>query len=612
MVLGVCRRVLRREQDAEDAFQATFLTLVRKAGAIGKRASVGSWLYKVAYRVALGANSRRAIRAGREQLCPDLAATQSRPEDNDPDLRRVLDEEVNRLPERYRAAFVLCQVEGRTIAEAARVLGCPCGTVGTRLSRARQRLRTRLTRRGVSLSAPLAAVVPPALAGGTVRAAALVAVKKAGSLATPAAVLTEQVLRAMLMTRLKMTAMVLLTVGLAGTAAGVAAYRTWAAEPGDGPPAADRAATPEKELLAAREELERVQAALPPAGTEEPGGLFPHVEHDFGSVARGAQLRHRFPMKNTGKVPVTIANVRCSAGCLTASVSKPVLGPGQEGWLDVSMDARRFVGKKTVALWVQVAGKGDVRLRVSAHSRPDLIVDPGRIDFDVIPHGYTPLRTIDVEYTGPLDWHVGEVIRDAAPVDVKVEELSRRPGQVAYRIHVTLRADAPAGPHSQELRLKTDDPATPLIAVPVVVTVKPGLRAAPESVKLDFVAVGDTVSREVVVRGIRPFRILKVEGLGTDLEAEVPQTRADEQFLQIRYRPARVGDFKKLLRIQTDLEGEDPVTITVEGRGVFPVFPQRQGEPGAPGGVGFRVWGGQPPMACMVRRGFTNRAVLIS
>jgi RNA polymerase sigma factor (sigma-70 family) len=576
MVLGVCKRVLRREHDAEDAFQATFLALVRKAGSIGNRASVASWLYKVGYRIALGASTRRATRAAREQSCPDLAAAEARPQARDPDLRRVLDEEVNRLPEKYRAVFVLCQVEGRTIAEAARALECPCGTVGTRLARARQRLRSRLSRRGFGPAAGvLAAVVPPALASGTVRAAgALTAAKTAGAIVPPAAILTERVLRAMLMSKLKMVALVMVTVGLAGTAAGVAAYRAWAGEPAAEPPAADRAATLEKEVRAAREELDRVQARLAkvqaellPAGTEEPDRPFPHIEHDFGTVARGTQLHHRFPMKNTGKVPLTIIAVRTSCGCLTASASARALAPGQEGWLDVTLDASRFVGKKTVTIVVQVAGKGDVRLRVSADSRADLVVDPGRIDFGVVPHGRAVTRTIEVTYTRSLDWHLAEVIREGSPLDVKLEELSRRPGQVAYRIHATLRADAPVGTFSRELRLKTDDPATPLIAVPAEGTVGTvtGLVASPASLNLGSLRIGDTIDRRVVVRGTRPFRILGIEGLGAGLKTDWPETKAAVQVLQVRFRPAQLGEFKKTLRIRTDLEGEDPVAVTVEG-----------------------------------------------
>src|SRR5262245_42697302 len=143
LVLGVCRRLLR-DGDAEDAFQATFLALVRKAASIGRRERVGSWLYKVAYRVALRA--ARTVRTA--PPLPEVPVAGGEAEVMWRDLRAVLDEEVNRLPEKYRTAFVLCHLQGLTNAEAARALGCPLGTVLSRLSWARERLRQRLTRRG--------------------------------------------------------------------------------------------------------------------------------------------------------------------------------------------------------------------------------------------------------------------------------------------------------------------------------------------------------------------------------------------------------------------------------------------------------------------------------
>jgi RNA polymerase sigma factor (sigma-70 family) len=151
LVFGVCRRVLHDLHDAEDAFQATFLALARHAGRITMREAVAGWLHKVAYRVALTARSQRARRGAREKLIgasehistfPDVEASSENQK-----LRCVLDQEIGRLPERFRAAVVLCYLEGKSVDEAAVLLGCPRGTVASRLSRARQRLRVRLAAR---------------------------------------------------------------------------------------------------------------------------------------------------------------------------------------------------------------------------------------------------------------------------------------------------------------------------------------------------------------------------------------------------------------------------------------------------------------------------------
>ena len=146
MVLGVCRRVLSDCNDADDAFQATFLVLIRNAGSLSRPELLGNWLYGVAYRTAARLRAQAAARQRRErQAMHELAA----PPAEDPawrEVRSLLDEELNRLPERYRRPFVLCHLEGLTNEEAARRLGCPKGTVASRASRARERLRDRLER----------------------------------------------------------------------------------------------------------------------------------------------------------------------------------------------------------------------------------------------------------------------------------------------------------------------------------------------------------------------------------------------------------------------------------------------------------------------------------
>jgi RNA polymerase sigma factor (sigma-70 family) len=209
-VLGAVRRVLRDSHDAEDAFQATFLVLVRKAAAVGRKELLGNWLYGTAYRAALEVKAARR----RSRAIP----LSGRPEPEAPaagagdDLRPLLDRELSRLPEKYRAALVLCYLEGRSRREAARQLGIPEGTLSSRLATARQKLAGRLARHGLgalagglaALSAGTAsAAVPAPLVVATVTAAAAVA---AGGVAPPgAAALTEGVLRAMTQTR-RMTA----------------------------------------------------------------------------------------------------------------------------------------------------------------------------------------------------------------------------------------------------------------------------------------------------------------------------------------------------------------------------------------------------------------------
>jgi RNA polymerase sigma-70 factor (ECF subfamily) len=167
LVFAVCRRVLGNEHDAEDAFQATFLVLARRPGAVRQRASVGSWLYGVAYRVARNARRGKARRNVAESRARESQSPDRTPEQVWHDLQRLFDEEVDRLPEPYRTPFVLAHLGGKTNVEIAGALQCPVGTVESRLTRARDRLVERLSRRGLFLTAGLLATLLPRYAAGT-------------------------------------------------------------------------------------------------------------------------------------------------------------------------------------------------------------------------------------------------------------------------------------------------------------------------------------------------------------------------------------------------------------------------------------------------------------
>src|SRR5262249_8464397 len=150
LVLRICRQVLRHEQDAEDAFQATFLVLACKAATVRRGEALPGWLHRVAYHTAVQARARANRQRSLEQQVP--AMTQEESAAGTSDLWPELHQEVDRLPEKYRIPVVLCYLDGRTNEEAARELGCPIGTLKVRLTRARELLRRRLTRRGVALA----------------------------------------------------------------------------------------------------------------------------------------------------------------------------------------------------------------------------------------------------------------------------------------------------------------------------------------------------------------------------------------------------------------------------------------------------------------------------
>jgi len=232
MVLNVCRRVLRHTHDAEDAFQATFLVLVRKAASIGQRELLANWLYGVAYRTALEAKSSKARRHAKETQVNEMPQPEVRQEDSWQEVEPCLDQELHRLPEKYRIPIVLCDLEGKTQKKAAVLLGWPEGTVSGRLFRAREMLAKRMARYGLAISAgtvagaltqqSATARLPVPLMVSTVRAVGSVVGKQAmsaGVISAQVAALVEGVLKAMLMTKIKMGITILLVVGILGVGA---------------------------------------------------------------------------------------------------------------------------------------------------------------------------------------------------------------------------------------------------------------------------------------------------------------------------------------------------------------------------------------------------------
>jgi RNA polymerase sigma factor (sigma-70 family) len=242
MVLGVCRRLLPDPCDAEDAFQATFLVLLRKAPSLGRRERVAPWLYGVARRTALRARRSAARRQTHEKQAARPGCTNDTDEAAWRDLRAVLDDELAQLPEKYRAPVILCYLEGKTYNEAAEQLGWPSGTVFGRLARARDLLRRRLTRRGLTLSAALlalalaektSAAVPASLTGSTLQAAKALAAGKLPAVAAvspSAAALMEGVMQAMFLKQLKIV-LAAVSLVLLIVAAGVLTHTMLAAPP---------------------------------------------------------------------------------------------------------------------------------------------------------------------------------------------------------------------------------------------------------------------------------------------------------------------------------------------------------------------------------------------
>lgn len=341
MVWGVCRRLLL-EHDAEDAFQATFLVLVRRAGSVKPREMVGNWLYGVAHQTALKARAMVAKRKGRERQVTEMPEPATTGNDLWNDLRPLIDQELSRLPDKLRAVIILCDLEGKTRKEAARQLRCPEGTVASRLNQARTMLAKRLARLGLPVSGgalatvlsqkAASAFVPPLIVSSTIKAATLLAAGQtmtAGLVSSKVIALSEGVVKAMMLSKAKIGMMALLVVATAGAGGGGLFYYSQAAtaeqssKPVAHPPSKslknaskpeprmkEPATVSEYSLLPVRTELQRLIL-----GNEAVG----HVYLDGDKIINGTtvdsagidleRLRKELsgsPMKKKGNIVITI------------------------------------------------------------------------------------------------------------------------------------------------------------------------------------------------------------------------------------------------------------------------------------------------------------------
>ena len=302
MVWRVCQRVLRHRHDAEDVFQATFLTLVRKAAAIRKHESLASWLHGVAYRLGrrLKAQQVRAVAAVADPASP---ARNPADQASGQEVQAVFDEELDRLAEQYRLPLILCCLEGKTRDEAAEQLGWSLSTLKRRLDRGRKLLSDRLTRRGVTLGVALfsavlsqnalTAAVPPALLNSTWNASTLIAAGRATAevVSTPVAALTEGMVKALTVAKLKLAAV--LTAALLTLGGGAGLWITHVRS-GTETPAVQTLPTADKPETQASQDLARLdkdEKDPPPPAATGVSDVSPKVQ-DAG-VARVKHRRER-------------------------------------------------------------------------------------------------------------------------------------------------------------------------------------------------------------------------------------------------------------------------------------------------------------------------------
>lgn len=297
--------------------------------------------------------------------------------------------------------------------------------------------------------------------------------------------------------------------------------------------------------------------------------LFEEFSKDFGSVPRGPMLSHYFRVVNNLRVPVTIADVRVSCGCVSAMAPKGHLQPGEETHILAKMDTTRFLGLKSVTVYVQFSQPAfeEVRLSVQANGRNDFAVTPDTLAFGQLKRGGTPSASVLLAFYGNNSTQITEVKCESNYIQPRVQEVRRLDSEVTYQVSARVRADSPVGKWYTDVWLKTNDPGMAPIRVPLTVEIESALSINPETVALGTVKTGTENERRVIVRGVKPFKIPQVLGADDHLLVRVDSPAAKPvHVLTIKLKAGGPGEVERTLSILTDLADDNKIDFHVSAQ----------------------------------------------
>ncbi|TWT95995.1 hypothetical protein Pla108_30740 [Botrimarina colliarenosi] len=284
--------------------------------------------------------------------------------------------------------------------------------------------------------------------------------------------------------------------------------------------------------------------------------MFDETDHDFGVVARGSDTVFKFPVKNIYKEDVVLESVRSSCGCTSADLEHPIIKSFETGYVVATFNTRTFTGLHSATLTVQIRQPypAQVQVRVHGNIRGDVVFEPGSVDFGQIDQGTPQEKTVSVSFAGRSGWSIDDVRSSNDYLEADLVQRERNGGRVIYDLIVRLLDTAPAGYLKTQLVLVTNDGANPRIPLEISANVRPELSIAPDTIVLGDVPQGETVTKKLLVRGKRPFRITEVRCDDDGFAFEKSDTEDIKQIVTVRFTAK--GDARRVkvpVTIATDL-----------------------------------------------------------
>jgi hypothetical protein len=305
--------------------------------------------------------------------------------------------------------------------------------------------------------------------------------------------------------------------------------------------------------------------------------MFKVQKHDFGTVARGADVEHRFEVQNIYEETVHIASVRTSCGCTSPTLENQTIQTWGKGYVVAKFNTRTFRGQHGATLTVTIDKPfpAEVQLRVEGNIRGDVVFHPGAIRFANVDQGSEHEQKVRVSYAGRSDWKIEDIRSASEFFQVEMTEVQRGGGRVDYDLVVRLSDQAPAGYFSDQLIVVTSDRNNSRIPLDVEGTIVPEISVSPNQLVLGEVEQGSEVTKRLVVKGKNPFRITSVECENDSFTFEAGEEAKSVHIITVKFRADRdPGKVQQKIRIATDRGNHIQATLDAYAEIVSPVKSQ--------------------------------------
>lgn len=289
--------------------------------------------------------------------------------------------------------------------------------------------------------------------------------------------------------------------------------------------------------------------------------MFEKVDHDFQTVARGSDTVYKFKVTNIYKEDIHLSSVRSSCGCTSPSIqvegsASNTLKTYEEGYIVAKFNTRTFTGLHSATLTVTIDKPypAQVQLRVHGNIRGDVVFEPGSVNFGSVDQGTTLEKTVSVSYAGFSGWKITDVRSASSDLEVELAERPRSGRRAAYNLLVRLKPSAAPGFLQEQLVLVTSDSRNPRIPLDVEGKVLPEISVAPANLVFGETPVGKTVSKRIIIRGKKPFKVTKISSDAAGFAFKTSDKANDRHIVEVTFTPgAGAGSIKAPILVETDL-----------------------------------------------------------